>query len=214
LRDLTLVHAWNGAQYIAIDFIIPPPVYRFHAVQDGDDASYFGQYDRALAFYQQAIFDEALEWWSLARYEYEAARHCGGGYLTLPPLPSPDADERPRLEAYSRYRILLLHTVRGYMPEAKVVYDTLQRKFPAERAGHVYAEMASVFWNDYNVSHSIRTACSRAIAYANDHSAAILNPLGAQFYGFFRPQLRAGRYLPLQIAMIQSPRHVSTQLKP
>ena len=41
-----------------------PPKYRFQAVYDGDDASRFGEYDRALALYQQAVFDEALLGWN------------------------------------------------------------------------------------------------------------------------------------------------------
>jgi len=99
------------------------------------------------------------------------------------PTPTPDPDERPRLSAYARYRIMLLHIVQGSMPEAQVVYETLQDEFPARAVGHQYAELATVFWEGYNASEDIAAACGKAIEYASAHADEVLTPLGSGFYG-------------------------------
>jgi hypothetical protein len=183
-RTSFTTYAWGGTQYVPIRTEYSPPEFRFQAVQDGDDASRREEYDKALAFYQQAIFDEKLQWWSPEYWEYYLLVHgCPGGGFIPPTPPPPDPAERPRLAAYSRYRILLLHIVRGYLPEAKIVYDTLQEKFPEGSVGHPYAEMATEFWNEYNVSQNIGLACDKAIAYARAHADDVLTPLGSSYYG-------------------------------
>ncbi len=180
-RTRTEVWGWNGQTFVLMDSGYTSPEYRFQAMQDGDDASLAGRYDRALAFYQQAILDEKLQGWSSEWFAYYFQGIGGGGDATPFPTPAPDPTERPRIEAYSRYRILLLHIVRGYIPEAKTVYDTLQKKFLAGQVGYGYAEMATKFWNEYNASQNIGTACGRAIAYARAHTNEVLTPLGSQY---------------------------------
>ena len=133
-------------------------------------------------FYQQAIFDEKLNWWSDARRDYLTALSCQSVGAEVPPAPTPDINERLILSAYSRYRILLLHAVRGYQPEAQTVYDALQEKFPSEVIGHSYAELASVFWNEYLAGNNTGAACVKALQYAVTHEDEVLLPLGGAFY--------------------------------
>jgi hypothetical protein len=136
----------------------------------------FGDYEAALAFYQQAVFDEELIGWSQGRLWPD--REYGGN-----PTPTPDPEERPRINAYGRYRIMLLHAVQGFQSPAQVVLDTLQEKFPAGTVGHPYAELAAVFWMEYSGSGDVGLACDKSIAYAADHPRETLVFLGRSFYG-------------------------------
>lgn len=172
-RRRTDIFAWDGETYSLARWEHEPPSYRFQAVQDGDDATRFGDYDRALAFYQQAIFDEELFGWQ-AGYFLD---------LVAPTPPVPDPEERPRLEAYSRYRILLVHAVQGNLSAAQVVYDTLQTKFPPGVIGYSYAEMATLFWDEFTRSEEMSSACEQVIEYVTTFSDEVLRPLGSGFYG-------------------------------
>ncbi len=178
-RERTEIWAWNGSAFTLVRWEHTPPVYRIHAVWDGDDASRFGAYTRALAFYQQAIFDEKLLGWSAGQYWRPASETWFWQDYTPPP---PDPDERSRLSAYARYRILLLHTVQGNLLEAQVVYDTLQQKYPVGSIGDQYAALATVFWETYNTSPSLAAACNKAVAHADAHAKEILSPLGYDVY--------------------------------
>lgn len=184
-RKETDTYMWNGEAFVLSSVAFTPPEYRFQAVQDGDRATLASEYDAALAFYQEAIFSDKLEWWSLERKEnilaYEQSRWSVGS-MPFPTLPAPDLLEYPNLAAYARFRILLLHMTLGYLPEALTVYNTLQEKFPAGQPGHAYAEMAAAFWNEYQASHDIGKACSKAIEYAAANPVEILGYLGNNDY--------------------------------
>jgi len=172
-RRRTDILAWNGEAFTLSRWEYEPATYRFQAVQDGDDATRFGDYQRALASYQKAIFDEELFGWQ------------AGYYLDLyaPTPPVPDPAERPRLEAYARYRIVLLHTAQGNLAAAQTVYETLQMKFQPDVVGYPYAELAAAFWNEFIFNQDISSACRKAIDYARAHEEDILEPLGPGFYG-------------------------------
>lgn len=161
--------------------ITDPPEYRFQAVQDGDRASLAGQYDKALGFYQQAIFDDKLEGWSRAQRDYVLQVHFDQEDGTATPVetrPPLDPAEYPALAAYARYRIMLLHVVQGHLSDAKVVYDTLQAKFPEGQHGYIQAELATAFWKRYAMSGDIGDACNAAIEYTQSNSIDILFYLG------------------------------------
>jgi hypothetical protein len=180
-RPETRVCSWNGTGFVLTGYQIDtPPEYRFQAVQDGDRAALAGDNVKALDLYQQAIFSDQLDWWSQSRSVYE--RNHERPLIGPPPTPDSsvqiDPAEYPNLAAYARYRIMLLHTVQGYLPEAKTVYDTLQEKFPAGQTGHAYAEMASAFWMEYQFSGNLEQACGKAIEYAASHPAEVLTYLG------------------------------------
>ena len=68
------------------------------------------------------------------------------------------------------------------MPEAQIVYDTLQQKFPSGTIGSQYASLAVVFWEEMNTSGDITAACAKAIEFAEDHPEEILSPLGYDVY--------------------------------
>ena len=79
---------------------------------------------------------------------------------------------------------MLLHVVQGNLHEAQVVYDTLQSKFPKNTIGHPYAELAAIFWEEYQANQNVAAACGNAVDYASAHKDEILTLLGSSFYGF------------------------------
>ncbi len=180
-RVQTDTYMWDGEAYSLYRTELGPPEHRFQAIQDGDEAMRWNEYDKALAFYQQAIFDEKLKAWSLEQREYEWAiwdARFDPETPTPAPTPALDPAEYPNLAAYARYRIMLLHLQHGYESDAKIVYDTLQQKFPDGQAGHTYAELAATFWSDYQTNHDLKQACTKAIEFAASHKVAVLAYLG------------------------------------
>lgn len=191
-REETRICMWNGQSFSYYSTEFAPPEYRYQAVQDGDMASLAGKYDKALDFYQQAIFSDQLEWWSLDRRIHDFNLMIAHPKPTPDPSLAPEQAEYYSLAAYSRYRILLLHLLRGWGNEAQIVYETLLEKFPEGKYGHGYAEMATEFWVEYQISQDIATACNKAISYATEHPDEILTYLGSSYHGaqslYYRPK--------------------------
>jgi hypothetical protein len=180
-RNQTDIYMWDGEAYSLYRNQFTEPEYRFQAVQDGDEAARWNEFDKALTFYQQAIFDDELKAWSYKQlaYEQQIWHERWEEPTPIPPTaPAPDTAEYPNLAAYARYRIMLLHLQQGYDSDAKVVYDTLQKKFPEGQAGHAYAELAEAFWLTYQTTHNLTQSCAIAIKYAAEHEQEILNYLG------------------------------------
>lgn len=189
-RQRTDYWAWDGEYFRLSRWENAEPEYRFQAVQDGDDASRLGDFDTALAFYQQAIFDADLKGWSPAE--------PGAGIFGTP-LPPADPTEWARLEAYARYRIMLLHAARGHFDAASTVYETLQARFPDPRSGSAFAELASMFWEEYLTSQDLEAGCSAAIQHAERNQAEILVPLGSDFYGVLNRDYKAEDVCPFPL---------------
>ena len=175
-RKETHSYSWNGNLFVLYRVEFSPPEYRFQAIQDGDRASLAGDYDQALALYQEAVFSDQLEWWSDERWSYEV--RLRSLIETSDPTPVPDLTEYHHLAAYGRYRILLLHTVRGFLPEAETLFNTLTETFLPGQPGYAYVELAAAFWNEYRASANMGQACAAAIEYAALHPVEVLFYLG------------------------------------
>jgi hypothetical protein len=181
LRSMIYVYSWNGTKFVFSSEKFEPPQYRFQAIQDGDYAALLGENVQALSLYQDAIFNEKLEWWSKAQYEYIQTKYYNSN-ATLPPLPIEDPTEYPRLAAYAYYRIMLLHLIQGNESEAITTYTTLQQTFGNDPYARPYTEMATAFWNAYQSMHKMYDGCAAAIQYAAEHPE-ILIPLGSDYHG-------------------------------
>ena len=175
-RERTDIWEWNGYVFERARWEYTEPEFRIHAIWDGDDATLFGDYDDALAFYQQAVFDEELLGWSSGQLWPDI-------YYSGAPTPTPDPSERSRLNAYGRYRIMLLHAIQGNQPAAEIVYSTLQENYADSVVGSQYANMAFLFWEEYSTSGDIGEACDKAVEFAEIESPDVLRPLGRFFYG-------------------------------
>ena len=177
-RGKQVVFTWDGIHFLYSSLEIDPPIYRFQAVQDADRYFLTGDYDRALQLYQDAIFSDALEWWSKDRMRYlsDAFSSAYSG-APAPIPPDPDYGEYQALSAYARYRILVLYAVQGWMTFASQEFEAIRTKFPEGEIGHPYAVLATEFWTGYERSGDLAAACSLAVSYAREHPE-ILGPLG------------------------------------
>jgi len=178
-RPTTSIYRWDGRRYILDREDPDAPTYRIEAVEDGDRLTTEGRYYEAQLSYQNAISGDTIEpgtahYWLQAQPEY-----CG-----LPdPLPTPDVGERPRLEAYSRYRLIVLHTALGQLDEAAVIYSESISAFSEGQPLGTYADLAEAFWAEFQSSKDIARACESAIDFAANNAATLLDPLGSTNYG-------------------------------
>jgi hypothetical protein len=184
-RSGTLTFMWDGQYYSQYSFQPSPPEYRFQAVQDGDNYALDGNYNDALASYQEAIINDQLKGWSDA----EKANLIAHGNVLYSESPTPTSlpphnEDYLPLAAYAHFRIMVLHILNGHYSDAQTVYDTLQEKFLADNDGYPYVEMAKVFWQEYLNSKDIGLACQQAVKYADKHRQ-ILIPLSGPPYGFW-----------------------------
>jgi hypothetical protein len=179
-RATTSIYRWDGKHYTLDREDPDSPTYRIEAVEDGDRLTTEGRYPEALLSYQRAISDDTLKpgtayYWLQAQPQY-----CG-----LPdPLPTPDIAEGPRLEAYSRYRLIVLYTALGQLDEAAAVYSGSINAFPQGHPARPYADLAKAFWAEFQSSKDIARACESAIDFAANNAATLLDPLGTANYGF------------------------------
>jgi hypothetical protein len=183
-REERLVYTWDGKYFVwYFSDYIAPPGFRFQAVQDGDIASEHGEFDKALSFYQDTIFSDQLSSWSSEAW-YELVFDPEHTSISLPDLKKMPFNEieYEQLAAYSRYRIMLLHILRGWVNEAETVYRTLQQETTPESVGYPYLEMANAFWEEYHLSSDIEQACEKAVKFASEHKE-ILEPLGSEDHG-------------------------------
>jgi hypothetical protein len=194
-REETILLRWNGTSFISGPIEYAPSVFRFQAIQDGDQHTSEGNYQEAIEMYQVGIFDTKLEWWSPERHEATRMKLGDEGFSrsNIPASGTPDPTEYPRLAAYAYYRMVILHTYLDQSAEAQTKYATLQEKFPAGNPGHPYVEMASAFWDTYQSIGKMYNACAAAIAYADAHPN-ILIPLGSNYHGW-----QSHQYVPADV---------------
>lgn len=178
--------SWTGELYEPSGAAYEPePVYRIEALNLGELAWNAGDMDQALIFYQQAVFDEALLGWAPGHDPEEG------------PPASPDPDERERINAFGRLRILMVHASRGSTREAEIVHTSLLERVNADGAGAPYREVAEVFWQAYEGEDGgFWSACRRAGEYAASHAAEILEPLGKGYYGEYGREFVSGHLCP------------------
>lgn len=177
------VYAWDGLFFTLWNTSYDPPRFRFEAVQDGDLAFIQDEYEEALAFYQDVIFSDLLASWSWDNW-YELLNAMEGCCTPPDPADMPyNLEEYRQLSAYARYRIMLLHFVQGLDSDARIVFDGLVDRHPPGEAGYVYAQLATVFLEEYDVSHDLALACGKAVQFAEENPN-LLTPLGND-HGFF-----------------------------
>ncbi len=112
-----------------------------------------------------------------------------------PPITTTDYFE---LAAYSQFRIIVLHIRRGWISDARTVYDTLQAKFPEGQPGHIYAELATAFWDDFTATLDLSSACWEAMGFAISKRSEILPSLGSEHHGYQSQQYRPEDICPFR----------------
>ncbi len=174
-RNFTETYEWNGYFFNLARVAIDPPTYRFQAVEDADRLSLMGEYPQALALYQEVISNNSLLAWSQDNY---LARLGGDPGTPTPTLIRRIPDEYDNEAAYARYRIMLLRLLQHQPTAAQTMYNDLEKTYPEGQTGHIYAELASRFWDDYQASQKMGEACAQAIQFADAQQDSIFTYLG------------------------------------
>lgn len=152
-RGYAEVWEWDGSVFTVTQQIWEPPVYRYHALLDGDRALLAGDYAVAIATYERVISDDALQEWGAV-----------SGIID-------PAEDRAQLTAFARWRLMLVYLLTGETGSAQSAYDQLQAVYPLETAGHDVAAMAEVFWTAYLIDDSIAAGCTEVVAAAGSETA-------------------------------------------
>jgi len=138
---------WNGAQYVKVKSDWSPVEYRIHAVYEADDAFAAGDYAKATDWYTRVLTDDNLKDW-------------------LTEIGYANAHDRDTLQAYARFRLLLIGLLRGDA-NAGDQFDQLTKLYPEGSPVHLTQQMAQAFWNKYQETKDLKTACAVANDYAN-----------------------------------------------
>jgi len=153
-RGYAEIWTWNGAVFTRTRSIYQPPVYRYHALLDGDRALRAGDYVTAAKAYERVINDEALEEW-------------GGVSSMMTP-----SEERAQLSAFARWRLVLTYLLMDRPDDAQAAYDSLRRDYP-DGSGHDVARMAHTFWEAYQSSGRLSEACAAVAARVESYNSVL-----------------------------------------
>jgi hypothetical protein len=194
-RKETRTCMWNGQNIVVYKSEFDPPHYRFQAVQDGDRATVVGDYEKALDYYQQAINDKRLQWFSQDRkwhdfwiYRSKVFPSSNEPIPTASPDMIEDPNEYPILAAYAYYRILLINILQNDMAKAESTLTTLQTNFPTESPGNYFTQAASIFWREYQLSMDVQSSCNKVVEYAQG------NEVPAEYLGDWDHGVHSLRY--------------------
>jgi hypothetical protein len=170
-RDYAEVWEWSGSVFTVTQQIWAPPVYRYHALLDGDYALFAGDYTAAVAAYERVIGDDALQEWG-----------------AISGVVDPGV-ERAQLTAFARWRLVLVYLRAGDPASAQAAYDRLQAEYPHGAAGHDVAALAGVFWEAYGADGSVTDGCVALVAAAKENTS-VYDFFNAS-YGYANPRWEA-----------------------
>lgn len=161
-RPPTTVWRWNGQQLVLTETLLPPIQYRYHQFIEGERALAAGDLENARLAYETTITSTELLAWA--------------AYTRAP-------DETAWLTALARWRLMEVSLLQGETGMASFHYEQLQKTTPADSPAQPVLALAQAFWNAYDQSKNLETAC--AAARALPQSTALLDFLNQ--FGFANP---------------------------
>jgi hypothetical protein len=170
-RDYSEVWEWNGGVFTVTQQVWASPVYRYHALLDGDRALLSGDYATAAAVYERVIGDDALQEWG-----------------AVSAMVDPGV-ERVQLAAFARWRLVLTYLRSGDPSGAHLAYNQLQAEHPDGAVGHDVAALAEAFWVAYAVDGSVVDGCTALIVAAKENTS--VHDFFNENYGYANPRWEA-----------------------
>jgi len=170
-RPLTTTLSWVGDAITVTDEVSAPPVYRYHALVDGDRAFAGGDLAAAQSLYQRVLQDETLTAW--------------GAYLT-------PEEEHQWLRALGRWRLLIVNATQGLDGDAEAQYTALTADPQPGMPGTPLVTLAERFWRSYQRDGEAEAACRYAID--TDEVLAVLDFLNG--FGYANPFFEADDLCP------------------
>jgi hypothetical protein len=155
LRTGVTIYDWNGIVYTRAITQLNPPRFRIQVIHQADEAFAAGAAQEAIALYNLALDSPALENWH-----------------------NNDAEV---LRAYALYRLLLAYADTG---DRRLVetHQTVLQNYSDFDTAPVYAALSIAFWNAFQTSNNLRSACAAVqdIIQARPEALTLLNRYGSR----------------------------------
>lgn len=155
LRTGVNIYDWNGAEYVLSIVQPDPPRYRIQAIHEGDRQFARREMLNATELYRLALTDESLRSWL--------------------------NDEDDTLISYTLYRLLLAQTYAG-SGDLLAIYQRIAETFPTPEQVTAYVEMSQVFWDTYQATADLTSACASVQAFiaGRPEAVSLLNRYGSR----------------------------------
>ncbi len=155
LRTGVNIYDWSGTSYVLSIVQLDPPQFVIQVVQEGDSNFARQAMDKAIPLYQQALSSTALRFWL--------------------------NDEPTYIKSYIYYKLLL---AQAYADDKGLLttFQTALAAYPDPNNAPVYVAMINSFWNGYQVTNNLHSACQevQAIISARPEAVGLLNRYGSR----------------------------------
>jgi hypothetical protein len=166
-REAFDIFMWLDGEYRKLRTEYDPPQYRFQAVLDGDNYTYYGLYEKAIDMYRRAVLDDALKSANLADM------HKDGQFRGVSDH-APGQNEPESMRAYATFRWLVNELKIGHPGISADLLSAIRTNYPSGTSGYPYREMAETFWTEYKMNSDLGIACQKVRDWLPDHVAEIL----------------------------------------
>ncbi|MEP6987947.1 MAG: hypothetical protein ABI970_20265 [Chloroflexota bacterium] len=146
LRTGINIYDWNGTGYVLSIVQLDPPQFLIQVVQEGDSNFARQAMDKAIPLYQQALTSTSLRFWL--------------------------NDEPTYIKSYIYYKLLL---AQAYADDKGLLttFQTALAAYPDPNNAPVYVAMINSFWNGFQVTNNLHSACQEVQAIINTRPDAI-----------------------------------------
>ncbi len=155
LRTGLNIYDWNGTAYVLSIVQLDPPRFQVQVIQEADAAFSRLDTNNAISLYELASSDKTLHYWF--------------------------NDEPTILKSYLDYRLMLAY---AYTSSDKLLktYQAAQTDFPDPANAPVYMSMVNAFWDAWQVTDNLHSACTQvqAIIVARPEALSLLNRYGSR----------------------------------
>jgi hypothetical protein len=155
LRTGVNIYDWNGTGYVLSIVQLDPPQFLFQVVQEGDSNFARQAMDKAIPLYQQALASTSLRYWL--------------------------NDEPTYIKSYIYYKLLL---AQAYTDDKNLLttFQTALAAYPDPNNAPVYVAMINSFWNGFQVTNNLHSACQevQVIIAARPEAVGLLNRYGSR----------------------------------
>ncbi len=155
LRTGVNIYDWNGLNFVLSIIQLDPPRFQIQVIQEADRAFARQDMEQAIRLYELALTDTALRFWL--------------------------NDEPVFLKSYVYYRLLLAYAFTDNS-NLLTIYQTANAEYPDPATAPVYIAMLNAFWNGWQVTNNLRSACEavQPVINTRPESVAILNRYGSR----------------------------------
>ncbi|MBL8160647.1 MAG: hypothetical protein JNJ61_01580 [Anaerolineae bacterium] len=155
LRTGVNIYDWDGSSYVLSIVQLDPPRFQIQIIHEADQAFARLEADQAISLYELALSDTALRFWL--------------------------NDEPFTLKSYAYYRLLLAY---AYTEDDQLLptYQAALQAFPDPATAPVYVAMVSTFWNAWQLTNNLNSACRQvqALIAQRPEAVTLLNRYGSR----------------------------------